>query len=248
MNAIEIRNLNIYYGKNHVIKSVNLNIPEKVVFAIMGPSGCGKSTLLRAINRLLELQNDVRIEGDIKLHGESVFSMNPIDVRRRIGMVFQHVNPFPHLTIYENVAIGLKLNGFDKSKLKERVRWALERATLWEEVKDRLDDFPANLSGGQQQRLCIARAIALKPEVLLMDEPTANLDPIATEKIEDLIYELKKEYTVVIVTHSPSQAARISDYVAFLYMGELIEVGETERVFEKPRKELTERYLTGGIG
>lgn len=247
MNAIEIRNLNIYY-KNHVIKSVNLNIPEKVVFAIMGPSGCGKSTLLRAINRLLELQNDVRIEGDIKLHGESVFSMNPIDVRRRIGMVFQHVNPFPHLTIYENVAIGLKLNGFDKSKLKERVRWALERATLWEEVKDRLDDFPANLSGGQQQRLCIARAIALKPEVLLMDEPTANLDPIATEKIEDLIYELKKEYTVVIVTHSPSQAARISDYVAFLYMGELIEVGETERVFEKPRKELTERYLTGGIG
>jgi len=248
LNAIEIRNLNIYYGKNHVIKSVNLNIPEKVVFAIMGPSGCGKSTLLRAINRLLELQNDVRIEGDIKLHGESVFSMNPIDVRRRIGMVFQHVNPFPHLTIYENVAIGLKLNGFDKSKLKEMVRWALERATLWEEVKDRLDDFPANLSGGQQQRLCIARAIALKPEVLLMDEPTANLDPIATEKIEDLIYELKKEYTVVIVTHSPSQAARISDYVAFLYMGELIEVGETERVFEKPRKELTERYLTGGIG
>ncbi|WP_202320029.1 phosphate ABC transporter ATP-binding protein [Archaeoglobus neptunius] len=248
MSAIEIRNLNIYYGRNHVIKSVNFRIPENVVFAIMGPSGCGKSTLLRAINRLLELQDSVRIEGDIKLYGKSVFSMNPIDVRRRVGMVFQQVNPFPHLNIYENVAVGLRLNGIPRSKLKERVVWALEKAALWDEVKDRLYDFPTNLSGGQQQRLCIARALALKPEVLLMDEPTANLDPIATEKIEDLIYELKKEYTVVIVTHSPSQAARISDYVAFLYMGELIEVGKTEKVFEKPEKELTERYLTGRIG
>jgi len=248
--AIETINLNVYYNSNHVIKSVSLQIPENVVFAIMGPSGCGKSTLLRAFNRLIELQENARVEGDIKLYGRSVFEMNPIEVRRQIGTVFQQVNPFPHLSIYENVAMGLKLNKLVKSKdeLNRTVEWALKKAALWDEVKDRLNDFASNLSGGQQQRLCIARALALKPEVLLMDEPTANLDPIATEKIEDLIYELKKEYTIIIVTHSPSQAARVADFVAFLYLGKLIEVGPVEKIFENPAESLTEKYLTGRIG
>ncbi len=250
MNAIETVDLHIYYGNNHVIRGVNLEIPEKVVFAIMGPSGCGKSTLLRSFNRLLELNANARVEGDVKLYGRSIYEMNPIEVRREVGMVFQHPNPFPHMSVFDNVALGLKLNKLVKSKgeLQKIVKWALKKAALWDEVKDRLHEPASALSGGQQQRLCIARALAMKPKVLLMDEPTANLDPVATEKIEDLIYELKKEYTVVIVTHSPSQAARVSDYVAFLYLGELIEVGRTERVFEKPEKTLTERYLTGRIG
>ena len=250
MTAIETVNLTIYYGRKCVVKNVNLKIPENVVFAIMGPSGCGKSTLLRSFNRLLELNPNTRVEGDVRLYGKSVYDMNPIEVRRRIGMVFQQPNPFPHMSVFDNVALGLKLNGLVKSKkeLREIVEWALKRAALWDEVKDRLCDPASALSGGQQQRLCIARALAMKPEVLLMDEPTANLDPVATEKIEDLIYELKEDYTIVIVTHSPSQAARVSDYVAFLYLGELVEVGKTEKVFEKPENELTERYLTGRIG
>jgi len=250
MTAIETVNLTIYYGRKCVVRNVNLKIPENVVFAIMGPSGCGKSTLLRSFNRLLELNPNARVEGDVRLYGKSVYEMNPIEVRRRIGMVFQQPNPFPHMSVFDNVALGLKLNGLVKSKkeLREIVEWALKRAALWDEVKDRLCDPASALSGGQQQRLCIARALAMKPEVLLMDEPTANLDPVATEKIEDLIYELKEDYTIVIVTHSPSQAARVSDYVAFLYLGELVEVGRTERVFEKPENELTERYLTGRIG
>ena len=250
MTAIETVNLTIYYGRKCVVRNVNMKIPENVVFAIMGPSGCGKSTLLRSFNRLLELNPNARVEGDVKLYGKSVYEMNPIEVRRRIGMVFQQPNPFPHMSVLDNVALGLKLNGIVKSKreLREIVEWALKKAALWDEVKDRLRDPASALSGGQQQRLCIARALAMKPEVLLMDEPTANLDPVATEKIEDLIYELKEDYTIVIVTHSPSQAARVSDYVAFLYLGELVEVGKTERVFEKPENELTERYLTGRIG
>ena len=250
MTAIETVNLTIYYGRKCVVRNVNLKIPENVVFAIMGPSGCGKSTLLRSFNRLLELNPNARVEGDVKLYGKSVYDMNPIEVRRRIGMVFQQPNPFPHMSVFDNVALGLKLNGLVKSKkeLHEIVEWALKKAALWDEVKDRLRDPASALSGGQQQRLCIARALAMKPEVLLMDEPTANLDPVATEKIEDLIYELKEDYTIVIVTHSPSQAARVSDYVAFLYLGELVEVGKTEKVFEKPENELTERYLTGRIG
>lgn len=248
--AIETVNLSIYYGQNCVIKNVSLKISEKVVFAIMGPSGCGKSTLLRSFNRLLELNPNARVEGDVRLYGRSVYDMNPIEVRRKIGMVFQHPNPFPHMSIFYNVALGLKLNGLVKSKkeLHEVVEWALKRAALWDEVKDRLHEPASALSGGQQQRLCIARALAMKPDVLLMDEPTASLDPVATEKIEDLIYELKEEYTIVIVTHSPAQAARVSNYVAFLYLGELVEVGKTERVFEKPESELTERYLTGRVG
>jgi len=250
MTAIKTVNLTIYYGRKCVVRNVNLKIPENVVFAIMGPSGCGKSTLLRSFNRLLELNPNARVEGDVRLYGKSVYEMNPIEVRRRIGMVFQQPNPFPHMSVFDNVALGLKLNGLVKSKkeLREIVEWALKKAALWDEVKDRLRDPASALSGGQQQRLCIARALAMKPEVLLMDEPTANLDPVATEKIEDLIYELKEDYTIVIVTHSPSQAARVSDYVAFLYLGELVEVGKTEKVFEKPENELTERYLTGRIG
>ncbi|MET1123658.1 MAG: phosphate ABC transporter ATP-binding protein [Archaeoglobaceae archaeon] len=248
--AIETVNLNIYYGRNHVVKNVNLKIPEKVVFAIMGPSGCGKSTLLRSFNRLLELNPNARVEGDVRLYGRSIYDMNPIEVRRKIGMVFQHPNPFPHMSVFDNVALGLKLNGLVKSKreLQEIVEWALRKAALWDEVKDRVHEPASALSGGQQQRLCIARALAMKPEVLLMDEPTASLDPVATEKIEELIYELKEEYTIVIVTHSPAQAARMSDYVAFLYLGELIEVGKTEKIFERPESELTERYLTGRVG
>ena len=250
MNAVQTEDLNIYYGKNHVVKSINLEIPEKVVFAIMGPSGCGKSTLLRALNRLIELNDIARVDGDIKLFGHSIFEMSPIEVRKRIGMVFQQVNPFPHMTVFDNVALGLRLNRICKSKkeLEERVEWALKKAALWDEVKDRLDSFASDLSGGQQQRLCIARGLALKPDVLLMDEPTANLHPVATEKIEDLIYELKKEYTIIIVTHSPSQAARVADLVAFLYLGELIEVGAVEKIFENPEESLTEKYLTGRIG
>jgi phosphate transport system ATP-binding protein len=250
LNAIETENLHIHYGDNHVIKGISLKIPENVVFAIMGPSGCGKSTLLRAINRLLELNENAKVEGDIKLFGRSIFEMNPIEVRRQIGMVFQHPNPFPHMSIYNNVALGVNLNNLVKSRreLTEIVEWALKKAALWDEVKDKLNDLASALSGGQQQRLCIARALAIKPKVLLMDEPTANLDPVATEKIEDLIYELKRDYTIIIVTHSPSQAARVADYVAFLYLGKLVEVGRVEQVFENPREELTERYLTGRIG
>lgn len=250
MNAIETENLHIYYGENHVIKGIDLKIPENVVFAIMGPSGCGKSTLLRSFNRLLELNENARIEGDIRIFGKSVFEMNPIEVRRMVGMVFQIPNPFPHMSIYDNVALGLRLNRLVRSKneLDEIVEWALKKSALWDEVKDRLNEPASSLSGGQQQRLCIARAVALKPKVLLMDEPTANLDPISTRKIEELIYELKNELTIVIVTHSPAQAARVSDYVAFLYLGRLVEVGKTAEVFENPKERLTEEYLTGRMG
>lgn len=250
MNAIEVENLHIYYGNNYVIKGINLEIPEKTVFAIMGPSGCGKSTLLRSFNRLLELNESARIEGKIRVFGKDIMDMNPIEVRRMVGMVFQHVNPFPHMSIFDNVALGLKLNKLVKSKkeLEERVIWALKKAALWEEVKDKLDEPAASLSGGQQQRLCIARAIALKPKVLLMDEPTANLDPISTGKIEELLYELKEELTIVMVTHSPAQAARVSEYVAFLYLGKLVEVGETAEIFGSPKNRLTEEYLTGRMG
>ncbi|WP_457549664.1 phosphate ABC transporter ATP-binding protein [Archaeoglobus sp.] len=250
MNAIETLNLRIWYGDKEVIKGVNLAIPEKVCFAIMGPSGCGKSTLLRSFNRLLELNEIARVEGDVKLFGKSVYEMDPVEVRRRVGMVFQIPNPFPHMSIYDNVALGVKYNKLVKSKkeLDEVVEWALKKAALWDEVKDRLKDKASQLSGGQMQRLCIARALALKPDVLLMDEPTANLDPVSSSKVEELIYELKEELTIVIVTHSPAQASRVSDYVAFLYMGNLVEVGRTEEVFENPKNELTERYLTGRMG
>lgn len=249
--AIETKNLKISYGDNEVIKGVDLKVLKNVVFALMGPSGCGKSTMLRAFNRLLELNKDAVVEGKVLLFGENIYSpgIDPIEVRRDVGMVFQYPNPFPHLTIYDNVAIGLKLNKLAKNKreLDERVRWALEKAALWDEVKDRMGDYPSDLSGGQKQRLVVARALAMKPKVLLMDEPTANIDPVGTKKIEELLFELKEDYTIILVTHSPAQAARVSDCVGFLYLGELIEVGSTKDVFEKPKNELTEQYVTGEL-
>ncbi|NJE60889.1 phosphate ABC transporter ATP-binding protein [Thermococcus sp. 21S7] len=249
--AIETKNLNVYYGSNHVIKGVDLQIPERGVFALMGPSGCGKSTMLRTFNRLIELNESARVEGEVRLFGENIYSpdVDPIEVRRQVGMVFQYPNPFPHLTIYENVALGLKLNNLlPREEMPERVEWALKKAALWDEVRDRLNDYPSNLSGGQRQRLVIARALAMKPRILLMDEPTANIDPVGTAKIEELLFELKGEYTIVLVTHSPAQAARVSDWVAFLYLGKLIEVGPTRKVFENPEHELTEKYVTGALG
>lgn len=250
--AVEICDLNVWYGGNHVLKNISLKIPKNVIFAIMGPSGCGKSTLLRAMNRLLELNPTARVSGQVIVDGINIYS-DKIDVtwvRRQFGMVFQIPNPFPHLSIYDNVAIGPKLNGLAKSKseLDQLVRWALEKAYLWDEVKDDLRRPAAALSGGQQQRLCIARAIALKPRIILMDEPTANLDPVAAMRIEELMLELKEDYTIVIVTHNPQQAARVSDYVAFLYLGELVEVGETSQVFTRPINKLTEKYVVGRIG
>ncbi|ASJ12214.1 phosphate ABC transporter ATP-binding protein [Thermococcus thioreducens] len=252
MYAIETKNLRVSYGDNEVIKGVNLQIPPNCVFALMGPSGCGKSTMLRTFNRLLDLNDDARVEGEVLLFGKNIYEPNvdPVEIRKQIGMVFQYPNPFPHLTIYDNVAIGLKLNRLvdSKEELDERVEWALKKAALWDEVKDRLDDYPSNLSGGQRQRLVIARALAMRPKVLLMDEPTANIDPVGTQKIEELLFELKEDYTIVLVTHSPAQAARVSDYVAFLYLGDLIEVGPTRKVFENPEHELTEKYVTGALG
>ncbi len=250
MNAIETINLNVYYGEKHVIKNITMSIPKNVVFTIMGPSGCGKSTLLRSFNRLLELNETARITGDIKLFGESIFDMDPRELRKRVGMVFQQPNPFPHLSIYDNVAIGPKLNRLVESKeeLDKLVEWALKKAALWDEVKDRLNDPATKLSGGQQQRLCIARALAIKPEVLLLDEPTSALDPVSTAKIESLLIELKKSYTIVLVTHNMQQAARVGDYTAFILDGELIEVGETSQIFENPRDRRTEEYITGRFG
>ncbi|ALM76098.1 phosphate ABC transporter ATP-binding protein [Thermococcus barophilus] len=250
--AIETLNLKIWYDNNMVIKGVNLKIPKNVVFALMGPSGCGKSTMLRAFNRLLDLKDNARVEGEVRLFGKNIYDedVDPIEVRKNVGMVFQYPNPFPHLTIYDNVAIGVKLNRLVSSKeeLDKRVEWALKKAALWDEVKDRLKDYPSQLSGGQKQRLVIARALAMKPKVILMDEPTANIDPVGTKKIEELLFELKKDYTIVLVTHSPAQAARVSDYVAFLYLGEIVEVGPTRKIFENPEHELTERYVTGALG
>lgn len=249
--AIETKDLKIYYGKKEVIKGINLRIPKNTIFAIMGPSGCGKSTLLRSFNRLLELNMDAKIEGEVLIFGKNIYGedVDPISIRRKVGMVFQYPNPFPHLTLYDNIAIGLKLNNLVKSKeeMDKRVRWALEKASLWDEVKDRLYEYPASLSGGQKQRLVIARALALKPKILLMDEPTANIDPVGTKNIEKLLFELKKDYTIVLVTHEPAQAARTSDFVGFLYLGKLIEVGPTKYIFEKPKNELTEKYLTGSL-
>jgi len=250
LNSLEIINLNVYYGNRHVIKGINLKIPQKVVFAIIGPSGSGKSTLLRAINRLIELDEDAKVEGDVRLFKKSIYEMDPREVRRRVGMVFQQPNPFPHMSIYDNVALGPRLNKLvrNKEELDYLVEWALKKAALWDEVKDRLGDLASKLSGGQQQRLCIARALALKPDVLLLDEPTSALDPVSTAKIENLLLELKKSYTVVIVTHRIQQAARIGDYTAFLLDGKLVEVGDTAQIFVNPKDRRTEAYITGRFG
>jgi len=248
---LTIENLSISYetGK-YAVKSVSASIREYAITAIMGPSGCGKSTLLRAINRMHELYPDINVTGDIKLNGESILSLPVIELRRKIGMVFQRPNPFPNMTIYENVVAGYSLNGIrlKKSQRDDIVEKALRSVTLWDEVKDSLYRKGTFLSGGQQQRLCIARAISFNPKILLLDEPTSALDPIATSKIEDLLGELKKEYTLLLVTHNMSQAARISDDSMFMYMGELVEKGHTETLFTNPRDSRTEAYLTGKFG
>ncbi len=245
---LEARDLSVLYGETRALKYVSLSIPDRRVVAFIGPSGCGKSTLLRCFNRMNDLIPGVKIEGEALFQGRNLYGagVDAVDVRRRIGMVFQKPNPFPK-SIYDNVVFGPKINGY-KGDFPELVERSLRQAALWDEVKDRLDSNALALSGGQQQRLCIARALAVEPEVLLMDEPASALDPIATQKIEDLIYELKQDYTVVIVTHSMQQAARVSDHTAFLYMGEVIEYGPTNELFTNPREERTEAYITGRFG
>ena len=245
---LELKNVSVSYSpEKKAVRDVNASLEANTVTAIMGPSGCGKSTLLRAINRMHELYPEIKTEGEILLKGENIFAMNPMKVRRMAGMVFQRPNPFPTMSIYENVVAGYKLNNIKlgKSEKDEIVETSLRSVALWDEVKDSMTKKGTFLSGGQQQRLCIARALALKPEVLLMDEPTSALDPISTNRIEELIFELKQQYSIVIVTHNMSQAARISDYSMFMYMGDLVEFGTTKQMFTKPRDKRTEDYLTG---
>jgi phosphate transport system ATP-binding protein len=245
---LETRSLSVHYGASAAVRDVSIRIPERRVVAFIGPSGCGKSTLLRCFNRMNDLIPAARVEGEALFQGRNLYGagVDPVDVRRRIGMVFQKPNPFPK-SIYDNIAFGARINGYSGS-MDELVERSLIQAALWDEVRDRLDASALTLSGGQQQRLCIARALAVEPEVLLMDEPASALDPIATQKIEDLIYELKQDYTVVIVTHNMQQAARVSDYTAFLYMGEVVEYGPTQELFTTPRVERTEAYITGRFG
>ena len=245
-----VDNLNLYYGEKHALKNVALDIKKNKVTALIGPSGCGKSTFLRCLNRMNDLIDGCRIEGTIEIDGTDIHSdkLNVVDLRTQVGMVFQKPNPFP-MSIYDNITYGPKCQGIKNKKvLDEIVQQSLEKAALWEEVKDRLHDSAFGLSGGQQQRLCIARAIAMEPEVILMDEPTSALDPIATSKIEDLIEELKKDYTIVIVTHSMQQASRVSDDTAFFLLGEVIEFNDTEKLFSMPENKKTEDYITGRFG
>ncbi|MDO8276021.1 MAG: phosphate ABC transporter ATP-binding protein PstB [Serpentinimonas sp.] len=249
-NAIEVRNLQFYYGGFHALKSVNLNIVEGKVTAFIGPSGCGKSTLLRTLNRMYSLYPGQRAEGTIGFYGQNI--LDPKQdlnlLRARIGMLFQKPTPFP-MSIYDNIAFGVKLyEKLSRAEMDERVQWALSKAALWTEVKDKLKQSGLSLSGGQQQRLCIARSVAVKPSVLLLDEPTASLDPISTGKIEELVHELKKDYTIAIVTHNMQQAARCSDFTAYMYLGELMEYGATEQIFFKPKRTETEDYITGRFG
>jgi len=248
---IEIEGLNAWFGKKHVLKDLTMKIQENVVTSIIGPSGCGKTTLIRCLNRMHETVAGARVTGKVLFDKKNIYSGNvdPVMIRRKIGMIFQKPNPFPMMSIYDNVAAGLKLNGMkDKRKLDEIVEKSLKMAELLDEVKDDLNKSGASLSGGQQQRLCIARALAVEPEVVLMDEPCSALDPIATAKIELLIRTLAEDYTVVIVTHNMQQAARVSDFTAFLYFGELIEYGRTKDIFENPKNEMTEKYITGEFG
>ncbi|RKJ96953.1 phosphate ABC transporter ATP-binding protein PstB [Alicycliphilus denitrificans] len=247
---LTVRDLNFYYGRFHALKGINLDIPENKVTAFIGPSGCGKSTLLRTFNRMFELYPEQRAEGQILLDDDDLLAsrQDVALIRAKVGMVFQKPTPFP-MSIHDNIAFGVKLfESLSASDMDERVEWALRKAALWNEVKDKLHQSGAGLSGGQQQRLCIARGIAIRPEVLLLDEPCSALDPISTAKIEELIAELKDEYTVVIVTHNMQQAARCSDYTAYMYLGELMEFGATEQMFFKPRRKETEDYITGRFG
>ncbi|PUE08128.1 phosphate ABC transporter ATP-binding protein PstB [Limnohabitans sp. T6-20] len=249
-NAIEIRNLNFFYGTFKGLKNVNLDIAENKVTAFIGPSGCGKSTLLRTLNRMYSLYPGQRAEGEINLHGQNVLDakqdLNLL--RARVGMVFQKPTPFP-MSIYDNIAFGIRLyENLGRADMDERVEWALSKAAIWNEVKDKLGQSGLSLSGGQQQRLCIARTVAVKPSVILLDEPTSALDPISTAKVEELVSELKKDHTVAIVTHNMQQAARVSDFTAYMYLGELVEFGQTEQIFMKPARQETEDYITGRFG
>ncbi|HEY1393222.1 MAG TPA: phosphate ABC transporter ATP-binding protein PstB [Methylibium sp.] len=247
---LSARGLNFYYGHFHALKNINLDIPDRKVTAFIGPSGCGKSTLLRTFNRMFELYPEQRAEGQILLDGEDILTtrQDVSLIRAKVGMVFQKPTPFP-MSIYDNIAFGVRLfESLPRVEMDERIEWALKKAALWSEVKDKLHQSGAGLSGGQQQRLCIARGIAIKPEVLLLDEPCSALDPISTGKIEELIHELKNDYTVVIVTHNMQQAARCSDYTAYMYLGDLIEFGPTSDLFMKPKKKDTEDYITGRFG
>jgi phosphate transport system ATP-binding protein len=250
ITALEIRDLNFFYGSFQGLKDINLDIIEKKVTAFIGPSGCGKSTLLRTLNRMYDLYPGQRAEGQINFYGENILAQGS-DVnllRSRIGMVFQKPTPFP-MSIYENIAFGVRLyERLSKAEMDERVEWALSKAALWNEAKDKLNQSGLSLSGGQQQRLCIARSVAVKPSVLLLDEPTSALDPISTAKIEELINELKKDYTIAIVTHNMQQAARVSDFTAYMYLGELMEYGKTDEIFIKPKRKETEDYITGRFG
>ena len=246
--VLETENLWVRYGESAAVKDITLRIPAHRVVAFIGPSGCGKSTLLRCFNRMNDLVPAATVEGTVLYRGRDLYDagVDPVDVRRRIGMVFQKPNPFPK-SIYDNVAFGARINGF-RGDMDELVERSLRQAAIWDEVKDRLDESALGLSGGQQQRLCVARALAIEPEIILMDEPTSALDPIATQRIEELIFNLKQDYSVVIVTHNMQQAARISDYTAFLYMGELIEYGNTDTIFTNPVEDRTESYITGRFG
>ena len=249
---VMVNNLNFYYGDSLALKNISMRIRSKMVTALIGPSGCGKSTFLRIMNRMNDLIDNVRVEGEIKIDGTDIYdkSVNPVNLRRRVGMIFQKSNPFPK-SIYENVAFGLRVNGIsykNKAALDEMIETSLKNAALWDEVKDRLNESALSLSGGQQQRLCIARALAIEPDIILMDEPASALDPISTAKIEELIFELKKKYTIIIVTHNMQQAARVSDYTAFFYLGELIEFNKTRTLFTNPSNKQTEDYVTGRFG
>ena len=250
-SKINVSNLNFYYGKAQALHDISIEIPEKEVIAFIGPSGCGKSTFLRTLNRMNDTIPIARVEGDVVIDGENIYAPNTdvVALRRKVGMIFQKSNPFPK-SIFENVAYGIRINRIHKSKedLNERVEKALRDAALWDEVKDRLNASAFGLSGGQQQRLCIARALAVQPEVVLMDEPASALDPIATQKIEELVVELKKDYTIVIVTHNMQQAARVSDRTAFFMLGKLVEVNPTKKMFTNPDQKLTEDYITGRFG
>ncbi|MBU2710856.1 MULTISPECIES: phosphate ABC transporter ATP-binding protein PstB [Zooshikella] len=248
--CLDINGLNLFYDEKQALYDVSMSIPQKRVTSFIGPSGCGKSTLLRTLNRMNDLVDGCRVNGNILLDGQDIYAkgVNVADLRRRVGMVFQKPNPFPK-SIYENVAYGLRIQGINKKRiLDEVVEWALKGAALWEEVKDRLHESALGMSGGQQQRLVIARTIAVEPEVLLLDEPASALDPISTLKIEELINELKSKYTIVIVTHNMQQAARVSDYTAFMYMGKLVEFGDTDSLFTNPKEKQTEDYITGRYG
>lgn len=250
MAKVETKNLNLWFKDNHVLKDVNLAIKENSVTAVMGPSGCGKSTLIRAMNRMNDVISGCRVTGEVYVDGKNVYEdgTNVYDLRRKVGMVFQKPNPFPK-SIFENVAFGPKIHKIASGKkLEEIVEKSLRGGALWDEVKDRLNDSAFSLSGGQQQRLCIARALAVEPEVILMDEPCSALDPASTARIEVLMRELREKYTVIVVTHNLQQAARVSDFTAFLYVGQLIEYGDTEKLFEDPKSELTEKYITGKFG